>query len=471
MMSLSQIGTATNALDLRGHAQLEGVTTDSRETCARKLFVALKGPNFDGHDFLEAAAQADAAAVMVHKPYSGPLPVVRVTNTAEALLDLAKAWRDMYPIPIIAVTGSAGKTTVKEMLASILSLAGPGVVTKGNFNNQIGVPLTLTRLTANDEYAVVEMGMNKPGEISRLSQITSPNVAVITNAGAAHLEGLGSVEEVAKAKAEIFYGLTADGIAVINADDQFADLWRASADSRKQITFGTSAESDVCVRSVEVHDSGQQIKVTIENKELDIALSLSGLHNAVNAGAAIAAAYALGTPFETIVAGLESFKPIAGRSNTIEMNGITLIDDAYNANPLSMTAAVDMLVAQDGKRRVLVLGDMAELGEGALEAHAALGRYIANQSISMVYATGELMQALVSELGPTPTPTPTSSTPTSSTPTTASHFDNKRDMLECLGRDLKQGDVVLIKGSRVAGMDEIVNGLMAEYSNKMLKEH
>ena len=449
MMSLSQIGRATDALDLRGHAQLEGVTTDSRETCARKLFVALQGPNFDGHDFLEAAAQADAAAVMVHKPYSGSLPVVRVTNTAEALLDLAKAWRDMYPIPIVAVTGSAGKTTVKEMLASILSSAGPGVVTKGNFNNQIGVPLTLTRLTANDEYAVVEMGMNMRGEISRLAQITSPNVAVITNAGPAHLERLGSVEEVAKAKAEIFDGLRADGVAVINADDQFVAQWRKSAGSRKQITFGVSPESDVCVRIVEASQSGQQMNVKLENRELNITLPLAGSHNAVNAGAAIAAARALNTPFEQIVTGLESVDQITGRSNRLEMNGITLIDDAYNANPLSMTAAVDMLVAEEGARRVLVLGDMAELGEAALEAHAALGRYIADQSISMVYATGELMQALVSELGPR-----------------ASHFDNKCDMLECLSRDLKQGDVVLIKGSRAAGMDEIVNGLMAKFTRE-----
>jgi UDP-N-acetylmuramoyl-tripeptide--D-alanyl-D-alanine ligase len=445
MMSLAEIGVATKAIEVFGHAQLNGVTTDSRKNCASKLFVALNGPNFDGHDYIEAAVKAEASAVMVHRAYTGSLPAVRVSDTSEALLELGRAWREKYPVSTVGVTGSAGKTTVKEMLGTILSLTGQGVVTKGNLNNHIGVPLTLTRLGAGDQYAVIEMGMSNRGEISRLSKITRPNVAIITNAGAAHLEGLGSVDEVAKAKAEIFEGLQEDGVAVINADDSFADYWKKVAGSNRQVTFGFSAESDICVKLLEELAAGQKLSVELENRELCIRLPLSGSHNALNAAAAIAAARAVNVSFELIVEGLESLKPIVGRSNVLQTNGITLIDDAYNANPLSMNAAVDMLVAQKGVRHIVALGDMAELGRGEVEAHAALGRYIALQPISAVYAVGKLMEATVAAIGER-----------------ASHFSNKRIMLECLRRELKAGDVVLVKGSRSAGMEEIVDGLMVE---------
>ena len=447
MMSLAEIGTATNALEVFGHAHLEGVTTDTRKNCAAKLFVALKGPNFDGHDYIEAAIKEDAAAVMVHRPYSGSLPAVRVSNTSEALLELARAWREKYSIPTIGVTGSAGKTTVKEMLAAILSLTGQGVVTKGNLNNHIGVPLTLTRLGAGDDYAVIEMGMSNRGEISRLSKITRPSVAIITNAGSAHLDGLGSIDEVAKAKAEIFEGLQADGVAVINTDDPFADYWKEVVGSTRQVSFGFSAESDVFVKLAEEALLGQKVLIALENRELSIALPLSGSHNALNAAAAVAAARALDVSFEHIVDGLESFKPISGRSNVLQVNGLTVIDDSYNANPLSMTAAVDMLVAQQATRRVVVLGDMAELGAGELEEHAALGRYIENRPISAVYAVGKLMESMVAVVGER-----------------AEHFGSKQLMLKCLRRELKPGDVVLIKGSRSAGMEEIVKGLTVQFA-------
>ena len=445
MMSLAEIGAATQAIEVFGHAQLDGVTTDSRKNCASKLFVALNGPNFDGHDYVEAAVKGEASAVMVHRPYTGSLPAVRVRDTSEALLELGRAWRQKYPVPTVGVTGSAGKTTVKEMLGAIMSLTGQGVVTAGNLNNHIGVPLTLTRLGAGDQYAVIEMGMSNRGEISRLSKITRPNVAIITNAGAAHLEGLGSVDEVAKAKAEIFEGLQKGGVAVINADDSYADFWKKMAGSNKQVTFGQSPDADIRVTLMEETPSGQKLSMTLEKQELNIHLPLTGLHNALNAAAAAAAARAIGVSFEHIVKGLESLRAISGRSNVLQVNGFTLIDDAYNANPLSMNAAIEMLVAQKGERRILALGDMAELGADEVEAHAALGRYIALQPISAVYAVGDLMESTVAAVGEQ-----------------AKHFSTKQLLLECLRRELTLGDVVLVKGSRSAGMEEIVDGLTAE---------
>ncbi len=421
-----------------------GVSTDSRRIEPGELFVALKGPSFDGHDFIAQAEAAGCAAVMVERDVETPLPRIEVADTRVGLGRLAAAWRSQFRLPLIAVTGSNGKTTVKEMLAAILRRQGPVLATQGNLNNDIGVPLTLLRLASEHRTAVVEMGANHPGEIAWLTELARPTVALITNAAAAHLEGFGSLEGVARAKGEIYGGLEEGGIAVINADDPFAGLWRGLNRERKVVTFGLEQEADVSAEW-EGGTDGSRLELHTWRGEEHVALPLAGRHNVMNALAATAAALAAGVELSAIREGLEAMTPVAGRlEHKRTAGGIPIIDDSYNANPASLGAALKVLAMAEGVR-CLVMGDMGELGEEAVWLHQRIGEMARTEGIDRLYAVGELSRAAVLAFG-----------------SGGRHFDDREALIAALRKDLQKGMTVLVKGSRSMRMEQVVNALMDE---------
>ncbi|OGS91566.1 MAG: UDP-N-acetylmuramoyl-tripeptide--D-alanyl-D-alanine ligase [Gallionellales bacterium GWA2_60_18] len=452
MMLLSQAARALDVGMIGTDVRVEGVSSDTRKLRSGDLFVALRGENFDGCEFVVQAAAAGAAAALVEEraahAASATIPLLVVPDTRLALGRLAAWWRKQFDIPLAAITGSNGKTTVKEMLAAILREAAGGdegvLATRGNLNNDIGMPLTLLQLDAQHRYAVIEMGMNHPGEIDYLTRIASPDVALITNASGAHLEGLGSVEAVARAKGEIFAGMAEHGMAVINADDANAPLWRALAGTRPLLEFALDQPADVCGHWLP-HGNGLQLSAQTPQGEFTVELQVPGAHNARNALAAIAAAVALSVPLETIVAGLQRFGGVAGRlQRKVARQGAVLIDDTYNANPASMRAAIDVL-AQAGGKRVLVMGDMGELGDDAAALHAETGSEAKRAGIDKLYALGELTRNTVREFG-----------------AAARHFERIGDLLAALEQELDANTTLLVKGSRFMKMERVVEYLAGE---------
>jgi UDP-N-acetylmuramoyl-tripeptide--D-alanyl-D-alanine ligase len=360
-----------------------GVSTDSRRVAADNLFVALTGPNHDGHAFCAQAAAAGAAGVVVSREIDVPAPAIQVEDTRRALGAIGKAWRGRFAVPVIAVTGSNGKTTVKECIAAILRQRGPALATRGNLNNDIGVPLMLCELDAAHEAAVFELGANHHGEIDTLARMVRPDVGVITNAGPAHLEGFGSIEGVAHAKGELFAALPDGATAVIAADDAYADLWRRLAGTHRVITFAAVAEADVRVPL----DSPETV-LELCGERRPLRLPLPGPHNRRNAAAAAAAAHAAGFGIEEIVRGLESVSTVPGR--LVERTGpagSVVLDDTYNANPASFDAALAVLSERAG-RRWAVVGEMAELGTGTAEAHQRLGARAREAGVERLWAIG-----------------------------------------------------------------------------------
>lgn len=450
MMQLSQVSQAVDGQLLGADVGLMGVTTDTRGQCNDELFIALKGERFDAHDFVVQAENSGARALMVEHEVDSALPKVVVADCHQALKDLAAWWRAQFVIPVIGVTGSVGKTTVKEMLACIFAEVGQGVVTHGNLNNEIGMPLTLMRLTNDDRYAILEMGMNHAGEIERLSQIAKPTIAMINNAAAAHLEGLGSVDAVAKAKGEIFSGLTEDGVAVINADDDYADLWRELIGSKRSITFGFSKSADI---QADYHASSKGLSVAVKHsgENFEINLCSQGKHNVSNALAAIAVASAANIPVTMIKSGLEKYSPITGRLKTKFINSVALIDDTYNANPASMQAAIEVLA--DYQQRILIVGDMAELGDAAKTAHREIGIQAEKNKIDTLFACGEFAHLVISEFG-----------------SSAYAFDSQTELIEALTQTTLQqlkspNSAVLVKGSRSAKMENVVKHIQGLLEN------
>jgi len=438
MMQLSQIAHAVNGQQSGTDALLHNVSINTRDECQDRLFVALKGENFDAHQFISQAEHAGAAALMVEQEINTSLPYITVESTHQALQDLAAWWRSQFALPVVGVTGSVGKTTVKEMLACIFAEFGKGVVTKGNLNNEIGVPLTLMRLVAEDRYAIIEMGMNHAGEIGRLSNIAKPTIALVNNAGAAHLEGLGSIEAVAKAKGEIYQGLSVDGVAIINNDDDFAELWLELAKDHSIITFGLSNDADV-TGSYQEKKHGLVIKVKAKNQKLKIKLNTVGEHSVRNALAAVAVAVAAKIPVKNIEAGLAKFKPVGGRLNIETVAGVEVIDDTYNANPASMRAAINVLVEHDDN--LLIVGDMAELGAATDAEHKVLGEQAAKRGVKALYACGEHANLVASAFGEG-----------------AIAFETQEALLEQLDKDDLSG-TILVKGSRSARMERVVAAL------------
>jgi len=453
MMALSQAAQAVNGLQIGEEVYFSSVCSDSRNLVQGDLFIALRGEYFDGYGFITQAIKSGAVALMVNsESYAtkgiaeehSHFPMLVVEDTRLALGQLAAYWRKQFAIPLVAITGSNGKTTVKEMLASILRVAAGKfsavLATKGNFNNDIGVPLTLLRLGAEHRYAVIELGMNHPGEIDALTRIASPDVAVINNAGDAHLEGLGSVYAVAEAKGEIFSGLGAKGTAIINSDDANAPLWRALAGGIPLLEFGFGQEADVS-GEWKSNDSGMKVDVKTRQGNFTTELHMLGEHNASNALAAAAAAIALNIPLSTIALGLEKFAGVDGRlQRKVTSHGGMLIDDTYNANPASVRAAIRVLAKNAGKR-VLVLGEMGELGEQSEKLHIEIGEYARKAGIDMLYTLGTLSANAAKAFGD------------------GRHFDCLEDLQLALEKELDSNSVVLVKGSRFMKMERVVQFL------------
>ncbi|MDO9053320.1 MAG: UDP-N-acetylmuramoyl-tripeptide--D-alanyl-D-alanine ligase [Gallionella sp.] len=456
MMLLSQAARVLNARLIAAdrNVQFNGVSTDTRALKPGELYIALRGEHFDGADFVAQAASSGAVAALINADsYRGEAcacPLILVEDTRIALGQLAAYWRKQFDIPLIAITGSNGKTTVKEMLAAILRVAAGSdeavLATMGNLNNDIGMPLTLLKLNAQHRYAVIEMGMNHPGEIDYLTRIACPQVALINNASGAHLEGMGSVEAVAHAKGEIFAGLQHEGSAIINTDDAYAPLWRSLASVHSLLEFGLNGGADV---SGVWHPRATGLRLIAQTPSGDFTadMQVPGEHNARNALAATAAAIALNLPLESIVAGLEKFGGVAGRlQRKAARRGATVIDDTYNANPASLQAAIAVLAQAEG-RRVLVLGDMGELGENAAGFHAGIGDTARRSGIEKLYALGELSRNAAREFG-----------------SEAQHFDRVEDLLNALETELAAGTTVLVKGSRFMKMERVVRYLVSSES-------
>jgi UDP-N-acetylmuramoyl-tripeptide--D-alanyl-D-alanine ligase len=431
------LGAERNGADVEFH----GVSTDTRALAPGVLFIALRGPRFDGHDYAAAAGAAGAVALLVEHAVDSPLPQLIVRDTRLALGRLAAAWRLHCNTPLAAITGSNGKTTVKEMSRAILAQTGAVLATEGNLNNDIGVPLTLLRLTPQQRHAVIEMGANNPGEIAYLSDLAQPDAAVITNAGPAHLAGFGSLEGVARAKGEIYSGLRENGVAVINADDPFADLWRGMAGTQRQLCFGMAPEAIVTARW-QAEGGGSRLWLQTPAGEAELLLPLPGRHNVMNALAASALALALEVELGAICRGLEGMQGVAGRlAPRRAFNGARLIDDSYNANPASMRAAIDVLAAYPAPR-ILVLGDMGELGDAALQLHRETGAYARAAGIDALYVTGPLSTATAEGFG-----------------SGAEHFADCAALAAALRRVLTANMTVLVKGSRSARMERVVDAL------------
>jgi UDP-N-acetylmuramoyl-tripeptide--D-alanyl-D-alanine ligase len=455
MTLLSQAVEATGGKLVGDDVNFNAVSSDSRNIAHGDLFIALRGEHFDGYNFVATAAHEGAAAAMVNTASFDEqrasvalgIPLLVVEDTRLAMGRLAGWMRRQFAIPLVAITGSNGKTTVKEMLASILREAAGSedavLATKGNLNNDIGMPLTLLKLNARHRYAVIEMGMNHAGEIEYLTRIARPDIALINNAGGAHLEGLGSVEAVAKAKGEIFAGLKHHGTAVINADDAHAPLWRSLVGVNPLIEFGLNPGADVCGTWLP-HGNGLRLDVTAPQGMFAADLQVQGEHNARNALAATAVAIVLNIPLEIIVAGLEKFSGVPGRMQCKPArHGASLIDDTYNANPDSMRAAISVL-AQSAGKRILVLGDMGELGEHAAIFHGEIGIEARKAGIEKLYALGALSGNAVREFGKG-----------------AQHFQRIEDLLEGLETELDEHTTVLVKGSRFMKMERVIDYLEA----------
>ncbi len=425
--------------------RFRGLSTDSRRIKPGELFVALRGPSHDGHDYLAGALERGAAAALVEQFQPLALPQLRVADSIRALGRLAATWRRRFRYPLIALTGSNGKTTVKEMLASILRQCGPVLATEGNLNNHIGVPLTLARLGSEYAYAVIEMGANHVGEIGYLTALAQPDVALVTNAGPAHLEGFGSLDGVARGKGEIYQGLGAEGIAVINADDHYADYWRSLTTGHRVIDFGL--EQQALVRAQQPAAGGKRFALRLQDEAVgEVCVPLPGRHNIRNALAAAAAAHAVGVPAGAIVAGLAAVQPVGGRLRAVAgCYGSTVLDDSYNANPASLAAGMEALAAAGGAGW-LVLGDMAELGADAVALHAAAGTQARTLGISRLFAVGPLSAAACEAFG-----------------TGAAHFDDQSALIEGLTVSLKAAPTppqILVKGSRSMRMERVVTALV-----------
>ena len=421
-----------------------GCSYDSRTLQPGELFVALRGPQRDGHDFIPDALARGAGAALVDRDAGYPLPVIKVDDARKRAGLLAGHWRAGFDMPIIAVTGSNGKTTVKEMISAILSVNAEVLSTRGNLNNDIGVPLTLFRLAPGYSYAVVEMGANHPGEISWLSRITRPDVALITQCAPAHLEGFGSVAGVAEAKAEIYDGLAPGGAAIVNIDDEYAGLWLERTRGNRQITFGTGPQADVRADNIDlVPGAGRtRFDLVCNGAGTAVELSLAGSHNVMNALAAAACCIAVDIPPAQVSAGLRRAQPVKGRMQLkTGLSGALIFDDTYNANPASLDAALRVANEMPGQTW-LVLGDMGELGATAAGLHEQAGAGARELGIERLYGLGELAAHAVTGFG-----------------AGAAHFGALEDLVGTLRSELRPGVVLLVKGSRSMAMERVVAAL------------
>ncbi|NER59619.1 UDP-N-acetylmuramoyl-tripeptide--D-alanyl-D-alanine ligase [Pseudomonas sp. MAFF212428] len=449
--SLSQLAASLQGRVLGADATFTGVSIDSRAIVAGQLFVALAGPRFDGHDYLNEVAGKGAVAALVEREVAGsPLPQLLVADCRIALGQLGALNRAEFTRPVAAITGSSGKTTVKEMLASILRTRGPVLATRGNLNNDLGAPLTLLEIAPQHTAAVVELGASRLGEIAYTVGLTKPQVVLINNAGTAHVGEFGGPEKIVEAKGEILEGLAQDGVAVLNLDDKAFGIWKQRAGSHRVVTFALAdGRADFHAADIR-HDvrgcPGFELRSPLGNARVQ--LNLLGTHNVSNALAAAAAAHAFGLTLGGIVAGLNAVQPVKGRTVVqIAPTGVRVIDDSYNANPTSMCAAVDILAGFSG-RTVLVLGDIGELGQWAEEGHRQVGEY-AKGKVAALYAVGPMMAHAVKAFG-----------------TGAHHFATQADLIDAVRVEQAINTTILIKGSRSAAMENVVAALCGSSGEK-----
>ena len=465
-MMLSEIAECVQGQRVGEDVVISSVSIDTRAIKPGELYVAIKGHNFDGNQFIDRAEQAGAVAAIVHQGISSTIPHIVVDDTRLALAQLAGAWRNKAPsLAVVGITGSNGKTTVKEMVAAILSVNGKAsapahapclhpvsntLFTQGNLNNDIGVPLTLLRLNEQHRYAVIEMGANHPGEIEYTSRIVQADVAIITNVGAAHIEGFGSVDGVAKAKGEIVQTLKDSGVAVLNRDDDYFGYWQSVAGTRKVMSFGVDERADVKAHSVKTEIIDHAFATTFElvaaQAEMAVKLKLAGRHNVVNALAATAACLALDIDLQQIKQGLESVKPVTGRLQPLVSRlGNIVIDDTYNANSASLKAGLDVLANCAGDRW-LVLGAFGELGPESPKIHEQMGELIKSSGVVRLLAIGSDARNTVKVFGKG-----------------AAFFDTQEELIETLKQELKGDEAILIKGSRAQRMEKVAAALVENF--------
>lgn len=449
-LTLQQIATALNAKLIPATAAeqlIESVSTDSRDIGTQGLFIALKGERFDAHEFAPTAVKNGAAALLVSRELALDVPQLLVADPHQALGQLATMVRSLVSLKCVALTGSNGKTSVKEMLATILSQHAKVLYTAGNFNNDIGVPLTALRLEPEHEYAVFELGANHKGEIDYTSAIVRPDVALVNNVASAHLEGFGSEAGVAAAKSEIFNHLAADGCAIINADDRYAEVMRQAALGYRQLSYGIDAAAELTAKDLQADASGRYRCILCwQQQEYPLVLPLAGRHQVANALAATSVCLALGLDMESIISGLQQMQPVKGRMLPTELGRVQLIDDSYNANPASVKAAINWLHEIHGNR-ILVLGDLGELGDNAPLLHRELGEYAREAGIDALFCCGQLTQNTSQGFG-------------------TEHLDTQGRLVENLIEYINQlpGSVtVLVKGSRSMRMERVVEALKSAF--------
>lgn len=444
-LSLSDIALETGG-ELRGNVRVSGVTTDSRSVSSGDLFVALVGDNFDGNRFVEQAVSAGAVAAIVTCESSVNVPTLKVADTRLALGLVARMNRRQFTGPLVALTGSAGKTTCKEMIANILRRCGEVLATEANFNNEIGVPLTLLRIDPRHQFAVVEMGASRANDIRYLTQFAEPDIALLTNAMPAHIEGFGSLAEVANTKGQILESVAGHGIAIINIDDDFAGQWRQQAGNASIVTFSlANAEADFYCKDVVVDRDGcTAFTLCTPAGSRGIRLPLLGIHNTFNAIAAAATAFSAGAKLEAIADGLEEMRAVKGRLKVFRTDAGIVIDDTYNANPGSVKAAIDLLAGFEGQR-CLLLGNMAELGGAAEAEHRGVVRYAQQKGIDRLIMVGPFAERATREFGES--------------------FEDVASLLQD-PETLPTADVILVKGSRSAAMERVVDVLIANNNNE-----
>ncbi len=420
----------------------EGVSTDTRTIRDGQLFFALQGPNFDGRDYVGIASESGAAAAVVASHVNDDIAQITVDDAKAALGRFGAAWRNEHDAIVIGVTGSNGKTTLKELIAACLKQQAPTLATQGNLNNEIGMPLMLARIEESHRYAVLEMGANHAGEIAYLTSLASPDVVVITNAGAAHLEGFGSIDGVARAKGEILQDEKRPQMAVLNADDRFFKYWASLVSDVPSLSFGFSDSADVRADDIVAGASSTSFTLYVASESVAVSLPLVGVHNVRNACAAAAVAHALNVSLDDIRAGLEDVSPVAGRLQPVRgVHGATLFDDSYNANPLSVIAAAEFLSALPGESW-LVLGDMKELGDDAADMHREVGEAARASGVDRLFAYGDLASNAAEGFGET-----------------ARWYATLDTLVDELSDALTADVSVLVKGSRSMRMERVVDAL------------
>lgn len=447
---LSEIATVVNGRLSGKDLEIVSSSIDTRTLSEGDLYIAIKGQNYDGHSFINKAKQVGAIGVLVGREVKTDLPQIIVNDTRLALAKLAGAWKRKVGVKTVAITGSNGKTTVKEMIAAILAIDAEVLATQGNLNNDIGVPLTLLNLNEQHRYAVIEMGANHAGEIKYSSRYVQPDVAVITNAGVAHIEGFGSLKGIARAKGEIIQSLKQGDVAVLNKDDEFYQLWLEMAEGKKVITFGVNKTADIradkIVSGIRNNEFVTRFKLLTTCEEISIKLSLAGKHNVINALAAAASCLAVGIGLQQIKQGLEKMKPVTGRLQpVIAEKGNIIIDDSYNANPGSFKVALEVLMQCEGEPWV-ILGALGEMGPDSVKIHEELAELIKSKNVVRLLAIGSDAKYTSRTFG-----------------IGATFFSTQDQLIKELKMKLKGNETLLIKGSRAQKMENIVAALVADF--------